>query len=231
MQHVAHAARTREGNDKLERISKQILNANPNGRFRSATASGYRGSNRPVRGLDRCATSAKIAFPSSDTRPLPRHSDPQAASRPSTTELVNGRMGCDGSSRTLLTRPMAGDEHFRTFRNLNLMAEDDRIDEISLIEARLEELTEVAERCRKIIFVSKAAIAIGSAVLLVMMLGVFPSNQVAALGSIAAVLGAIVSLGSNVGTLRQTMAAMSAAELLRSEMIDRIELRVVGDRL
>jgi glutamate 5-kinase len=111
------------------------------------------------------------------------------------------------------------------------LAEDDAINEISLIEARLEELAEVAERCRKIILVSKAAIAIGFAVLLVMMLGLFPSNQVAAIGSIAAVLGGIVSLGSNVGTLRQTVAAMSAAELLRSDMIDRIDLRVVGDRL
>jgi glutamate 5-kinase len=109
------------------------------------------------------------------------------------------------------------------------MAQDDPINEISLIEARLEDLAEVAERCRKIILVSKAAIAIGFAMLLVMMLGLFRSNQVAAIGSIAAVLGGIVSLGSNVGTLRQTMAAMSAAELLRSDMIDRIDLRVVGD--
>jgi len=111
------------------------------------------------------------------------------------------------------------------------MAEDDLINEISLIEARLEELAEVAERCRKIILVSKAAIAIGFAVLLVMMLGLFRSNQVGAIGSIAAVLGGVVSLGSNVGTLRQTMAAMSAAELLRSDLIDRIDLRVVGERL
>jgi len=112
-----------------------------------------------------------------------------------------------------------------------LMAENDPINEISLIEARLEELAEVAERCRKMILVSKTAVAIGFAVLLVMMLGLFRSNQVAAIGSIAAVLGGIVSLGSNVGTLRQTMAAMTAAELLRSDMIDRIDLRVVGDRL
>jgi hypothetical protein len=111
------------------------------------------------------------------------------------------------------------------------MAEDNPIDEISLIEAQLEELAEVAERCRKMILVSKTAVAIGFAVLLVMMLGLFRSNQVAAIGSIAAVLGGIVSLGSNVGTLRQTMAAMTAAELLRSDMIDRIDLRVVGDRL
>src|SRR5882757_988285 len=110
------------------------------------------------------------------------------------------------------------------------MAEDDPTDEISQIEARLEDLAETAERCRKIILVSKAAIAIGLAWLLVMMLGLFGSNQVAAIGSIAAVLGGIVSLGSNVGTLRQTTAAISAAELLRSDLIGRIDLRVVGER-
>jgi hypothetical protein len=40
-----------------------------------------------------------------------------------------------------------------------------------------------------------------------------------------------VSLGSNVSTLRQTMAAMSAAEVLRSDLISKIDLRVVGDRI
>jgi hypothetical protein len=112
---------------------------------------------------------------------------------------------------------------------LNLMNDDNPGDEISRIEAQLEELAEVSERCRKIILVSKAAIAGGAALLLVMMLGLFGSNQVAAIGSIAVVLGGIVSLGSNVSTLRQTMAAISAAELLRSDLISRIDLRVVGD--
>ena len=104
------------------------------------------------------------------------------------------------------------------------------MDEISLIEARLEELAEVAERCRKFILVSKAAIAGGGALLLVMILGLFGSSSQVAIGSIAAVLGGIVSLGSNVSTLRQTMAATSAAEGLRSDLIGRIDLRVVGDR-
>jgi hypothetical protein len=113
---------------------------------------------------------------------------------------------------------------------LNLMDEDNPIDEISRIEARLEELAEVSERCRKIILVSKVAIAGGVSLLLVMVLGLFGSNQVAAIGSIAVVLGGIVSFGSNVSTLRQTTAAMSTAEVLHSDLISRIDLRVVGDR-
>jgi hypothetical protein len=94
---------------------------------------------------------------------------------------------------------------------LNLTDEDNLVDEISRIEAQLKELAEVSERCRKIILVSKAGIAGGVVLPLFMMLCLLGSNQVAAIGSIAAVLGGIVSLGSNVSTLRQTMAAMSAA--------------------
>jgi hypothetical protein len=113
--------------------------------------------------------------------------------------------------------------------NLNPIDEDDPIDEISQIEARIEELAGIAERCRKIILVSRAAIAGGVALLVVVMLGLFGLTQVAAIGSIAVVLGGIVSLGSNISTLRQTMAAISAAEALRSDLIGRIDLRVVGD--
>ncbi len=112
---------------------------------------------------------------------------------------------------------------------LTLMDEDNPIDEISRIEARLDGLAEISERCRKIILVSKAVIAGGVALLLVTMLGLFGPNQVTAIGSIAVVIGGIVSLGSNVSTLRETMAAISAAEALRSDLISRIDLRVVGD--
>ena len=110
-----------------------------------------------------------------------------------------------------------------------LMIEDDPTDEIAEIEARIEELAEIAERCRRIVLASKAAIAVGVALLPIMMFGLFGSSQVAALGSIALVLGGIVSLGSNVSTLRQTESAISAAEARRSDLIGRIDLRVVGD--
>jgi hypothetical protein len=109
------------------------------------------------------------------------------------------------------------------------MTEDEETDEISAIEARIEELAEISERCRKIILASKVAIATGVGLLLLTMLGLFGSGQVPALGSIALILGGIVSFGSNVSTLRQADAAISAAESLRSELIGRIDLRLVGD--
>jgi hypothetical protein len=109
------------------------------------------------------------------------------------------------------------------------MTEDDPTDEISEIEARIEDLAEIAERCRKFILASKAAITGGVALLLVVLLGLLGAGQVAALGSIAMVLGGIVSLGSNISTLRQTDGAIRAAEARRAELIGRIGLRVVGD--
>jgi hypothetical protein len=111
----------------------------------------------------------------------------------------------------------------------NPMIDDDDTDEISDIEERIEALAETAERCRKFILASRIAIAGGFALLLIAVLGLFGAGQVAALGSIAMVLGGIVSLGSNLSTLRQTDAAIAAAEALRSELIGGIDLRLVHD--
>lgn len=116
-------------------------------------------------------------------------------------------------------------------RDEDAMTEDNPSDEISLIEARLEQLAQRAEQCRKIIMFSKIAIAGGALLLLAMLLGLIGSGATVALGSIAAVLGGIVSLGSNTSTLQQTTAAIAAAEAHRSELIGRIDLRLVGDGL
>lgn len=112
---------------------------------------------------------------------------------------------------------------------LDVTAEDDSGDDIATIEARLEYLAAIAERCRKIILASKVAVGGGVAVLLLMLAGLIVPNEVAAIGSVALVLGGIVSLGSNVSTLQQTTAAIEAAEALRSELIGRIALKVVGE--
>jgi hypothetical protein len=107
--------------------------------------------------------------------------------------------------------------------------EDDDLDDIAQIEARIEELAEVAERCRKIVLGSKLAIAGGAAWLVVTVLGLFGTGQMAALGSIALILGGIVSLGSNLSTLEQTVAQLGEAETMRSRLIDAIDLSVVRD--
>jgi hypothetical protein len=109
------------------------------------------------------------------------------------------------------------------------MTEDDPTDEISDIETRIEALAEIAERCRKYILASKIAIGTGAALLLITILGLLGLGQTAALGSIALVLGGIVSLGSNVSTLRQTDDAIQAAEALRARLISQIDLRLVAD--
>ena len=109
------------------------------------------------------------------------------------------------------------------------MTEDDPTDEISDIEDRIERLAEIAERCRKYILASKIAIGSGAALLLVTIPGLFGLGQTAALGSIALMLGGIVSLGSNVSTLRQTDDAIRAAEARRAALIGTIDLRVVTD--
>jgi hypothetical protein len=109
------------------------------------------------------------------------------------------------------------------------MTEDDPTDEISEIEERIEALAEDAERCRKFILASKIAIGGGVALLLVSILGLFGAGLTAFLGSIALMLGGIVSLGSNISTLRQTDAAIHAAEALRSRLIGRIDLHLVRD--
>lgn len=109
------------------------------------------------------------------------------------------------------------------------MTEDDPTDEISDIEDRIERLAEIAERCRKYILASKIAIGGGGALLLITILGLLGTGLTAALGSIALVLGGIVSLGSNISTLQQTEDAIRAAEALRAQLISRIDLRLVAD--
>ena len=109
------------------------------------------------------------------------------------------------------------------------MTEHDPTDTISEIEERIEALADEAERSRKFILASKIAIGSGVALLLVVILGLFGAGLTAFLGSIALMLGGIVSLGSNVSTLRQTEAAIHAAEALRSRLIGSIDLHLVRD--
>jgi hypothetical protein len=110
----------------------------------------------------------------------------------------------------------------------NPMNDEEETGEISALEDRIEALAKTAERCRKFILASKIAIACGAVLLIVVILGLFGTGQ-AALGSIALVLGGIVSLGSNISTLQQTEAAIRDAEALRAQLIGGFGLRLVHD--
>jgi hypothetical protein len=65
---------------------------------------------------------------------------------------------------------------------LDLTDEDDPIDEISRVEARLGELAEITDRCRKFVMFSEVAIATGGALLLVSMLGLLRFDETATTG-------------------------------------------------
>jgi hypothetical protein len=97
------------------------------------------------------------------------------------------------------------------------------------IEARIEELADVTERCRKIILISKAAIAAGGTLILAIIIGAVGFDPTIMIGAIAAAIGGTVVFGSNMSTLKQTMTDMKAAEAHRTELISRMDLRVVGD--
>jgi hypothetical protein len=108
------------------------------------------------------------------------------------------------------------------------MSEDEIREEISRLEAQIEELAAAIENCRKIALAAKAAIALGGILLLLLIPDVVRFDAVAFMAGTAALLGGIVLLGSNTGTARVKTGELKAAEAERAKLIDRINLTVVG---
>ncbi len=96
------------------------------------------------------------------------------------------------------------------------------------IEERIEELTDVIESCRKIMLASKLAIAAGATWLVAFTLGATGFHPMAMIAAMAAVIGGIVVFGSNMGTSKQAAAAVKEAQALRTELIDKINPRLVN---
>jgi hypothetical protein len=101
-------------------------------------------------------------------------------------------------------------------------------EQILHIEAHIEELADIIERCRKIILISKVAIAAGGILILATIIGAVGFDPTVLIGAIAAVIGGMVVFGSNTSTLKQTMTDMKAAEAHRTELISSMDLRMVG---
>jgi hypothetical protein len=108
------------------------------------------------------------------------------------------------------------------------MDQDDPREEISRLEARIEGLAATIESCRKIIAAAKAAIVLGTALLVALIVGIIGFDPMIFMAAVAALLGGIVLLGSNNSTAVQKTAELNAAEQQRSALINQIDLRIVG---
>jgi hypothetical protein len=109
------------------------------------------------------------------------------------------------------------------------MTESDLHENITQLEAEIERLAEAAERCWKIIQVSKAAIVIGALLLVAILLGFVRADAMPLFGSLAAIIGGIVVFGSNSSTAKQMAERIAAAEAERAALIGGIDLRLVSD--
>jgi hypothetical protein len=102
-------------------------------------------------------------------------------------------------------------------------------DQISRLEADIEHLAQLVERCRKVTLVSKLAIAAGGIWMLALTFGAIRFDAVAMIASMALVIGGIVVFGSNTSTSKQTTVAIKSAEARRAELIDKLNPRVVRE--
>jgi hypothetical protein len=106
---------------------------------------------------------------------------------------------------------------------------DDIHDDIARIEARIEELGEAIERCRKLALAAKIAIGAGAAWIVLTLTWVIPNVPYVTVAALAAVIGGVVLAGSNSTTWKQTEAALAASEAMRADMIEHLQLRVVDE--
>jgi hypothetical protein len=103
-------------------------------------------------------------------------------------------------------------------------------DQITQLEARIDELAESIERCRKVDLAAKITMAVGGAWLLGLTLGVVSAGVMSLIAARTAVIGGIVVFGSNVSTSRQMSAAMADAEARRADLIGSLPLHVVSGK-
>ena len=109
------------------------------------------------------------------------------------------------------------------------MNDDTAPHEIARLEDQIEALAESIERCRKISFAAKIAIAAGALWFALVILWILPFSATPFVAALAATLGGVVVLGSNATTWNETEAALHQAEAARDALIGAMELRLVSE--
>src|SRR5215204_3150977 len=102
-------------------------------------------------------------------------------------------------------------------------------DEIAELEAKIDDLSSAAERCRKITLAAKAVMIAGGLLLLVILTGLVQFGPAALVAAITAILGGITLFGSNQSTRAEIAARIRAHEVRRAELIGGVELQSIGE--
>ena len=117
------------------------------------------------------------------------------------------------------------------YRKMKEGVEDtDPHDEIVRLEAQIEVLSDRIENCRKFILAGRIAAAAGGVLLVALLLGAIRFDLQLMMLAMAALLGGIVTWGSNGSTAREAETELAAAEANRKALIGLIDLRVVAER-
>ena len=106
-------------------------------------------------------------------------------------------------------------------------------DEIVRLEAEIDNLAATIESCRKFMLVARVAVLGGAAVLVALWIGALQSDPAIMAVAVTAVLGGIVTAGSNHSTAKEAAHELTVAEAKRTELIGQIDLRLIpnGDEL
>lgn len=106
---------------------------------------------------------------------------------------------------------------------------DNLRDEIALLEARIEELAERLESCRKFVLAARVTVAAGGIVLVALFSGVLRFDPAVLAGAAAALLGGFVVWGSNRSTANEARQEIAEAEADRAALIARLDLHTVAE--
>jgi hypothetical protein len=101
--------------------------------------------------------------------------------------------------------------------------------EIAGLEERIERLSEQLERCRKVAYAAKAAIAAGVVVLAALLFRLIPGDVLWLMVGAILLLGGFVLAGSNQRTADEYAEGIAKADRSRAELISEIELTLVPE--
>lgn len=101
--------------------------------------------------------------------------------------------------------------------------------EMIRLEGAIEKLNDQLAWCAKISIAARIAVGAGALWFVLALIGLLPFGATAFAGTVAAMLGGVVLLGSNATTWDQTAETLRETEAARAALIGQISLRVVGD--